>query len=134
MQCLDNHQEYKGFHQPLTLTDLLDLVQGLTICQLETASFLAAAAQLAFTTPTRADAGACGGPAGVGSGGVGFHAAVGGPVLPAEVQEAMYWQHDAAAAAPSQSVRSAQPIHSCMELSQVTAECTLCCMFQGATS
>ena len=92
---------------------LLDLAQGLTACPSATASFLAAAAQLAFTTATKADAGARGGAAGVGAGGVGFHAAVGGPALPTEVQQATYWQHDATAAAASQSVRFVQPCCFC---------------------
>lgn len=92
---------------PRNLIALLALAQGLTACPSATASFLAAAGQLAFTTATKADAGGRGGAAGVG-----FHAAVGGPVLPTEVQEATYWQHDTAAAAASQSVRFAQPFHS----------------------
>ena len=80
-------------------------MQGLTVCPLATAVFLSSAAQLAFTTAAKADA------AGKGwagrSRGVGFHAAVGGSVLPAEVQSATQWQHGAAAAVAPQSVRLA---------------------------
>jgi len=77
-------------------------VQDLGGCSPATASFLAAAAHLAFTTAAASAGGAS--KAGVGS--VGFHTAVGDSVLPQEVQQALHWQqHGAAVDAASSTVR-----------------------------
>ena len=79
-------------------------------CPSATTAFLSAAAQLAFTTAAKAEAAGRWGSGG--SRGVGFHTAVGGAALPAEVQSATQWQHGAAAAVAPQSVRSLP--HGCL--------------------
>ncbi len=76
-------------------------MQGLMGCLPATASLLAAAAHLAFTTAANSSIGQRAGPS---SGG--FHSTVGSPALPQEVQLAIHWQqHGAAADAAASSVR-----------------------------
>ncbi|KAL0017843.1 hypothetical protein WJX77_008034 [Trebouxia sp. C0004] len=104
-----NQQEWGQTHTSKTAAASLTsyscspaLWQGLVGCLPATASLLAAAAHLAFTTAATSSTSQR-----AGSGG--FHSSVGGPALPQEVQLAMHWQqHGAAADEVSSSVRVAK--------------------------